>query len=197
MSYLFSFSYCLWGSPGKKTEVVCHSLFQWTTFCQTSPLWPICPGWPYTAWLSFIALDKAVVHVIRLVVFRDCGFSLSALWCPLLMPTILLGFLLAWAWDISSRLLQQSAATAPYLECGVSPLGYSPLQRHATTTHRSPLPRKSKTNMISVICGITDIENKCIVPKGKRNRGRDKLGVWDWQVHTIIHKIYKYQGFAL
>ena len=22
-------------------------------------------GWPYTAWLSFIELDKAVVHVIR------------------------------------------------------------------------------------------------------------------------------------
>ena len=25
-----------------------------------------CLGWPYTAWLSFIELDKAVVHVIRL-----------------------------------------------------------------------------------------------------------------------------------
>ena len=23
-------------------------------------------GWPYTAWLNFIELDKAVVHVIRL-----------------------------------------------------------------------------------------------------------------------------------
>ena len=26
-------------------------------------------GWPYTAWLSFIELDKAVVHVIRLASF--------------------------------------------------------------------------------------------------------------------------------
>ena len=30
----------LWRSQGKNTEVVCHSLLQWTTFCQTleSPL---------------------------------------------------------------------------------------------------------------------------------------------------------------
>ena len=31
------FSYYSWGSQGKSTEVVCHSLLQWTTFCQTSP----------------------------------------------------------------------------------------------------------------------------------------------------------------
>ena len=31
------FSYCSWCSQGKKTEVVCHSLLQWTTFCQNSP----------------------------------------------------------------------------------------------------------------------------------------------------------------
>ena len=36
----FAFSYCSWGSQGKNTEVVCHSLLQWTTFCQTSPPWP-------------------------------------------------------------------------------------------------------------------------------------------------------------
>ena len=34
---------------------------------------------------------------------------------PLATPTILLGFLLPWTWGISSRLLQQSAAAAPYL----------------------------------------------------------------------------------
>ncbi|XP_043309817.1 liprin-alpha-1-like isoform X4 [Cervus canadensis] len=27
------FSYCSWGSHGKNTEVVCHFLLQWTTFC--------------------------------------------------------------------------------------------------------------------------------------------------------------------
>ena len=54
VSCLFAFSCCLWGSQGKNTEVVCHSLLQWTTFCQTSPPWPIHLGWPHTAWLGFI-----------------------------------------------------------------------------------------------------------------------------------------------
>ena len=31
------FSYYSWGSQGKNTEVVCHSLLQWTMFCQNSP----------------------------------------------------------------------------------------------------------------------------------------------------------------
>ena len=69
VSYCFAFSYCSWGSQGKNTEVVCHSLLQWTTFCQTSPSGPSCLGWPHMAWLSFIELDKAVVHVIRLASF--------------------------------------------------------------------------------------------------------------------------------
>ena len=66
VSYHFAFSYCSWGSQGKNTEVVCHSLLQGITFCQTSPPWLNCLGWPHMAWLSFIELDKAVVHVIRL-----------------------------------------------------------------------------------------------------------------------------------
>ena len=32
-----AFSYCSWGSQGKNTEVVCHSLLQWITPCQNSP----------------------------------------------------------------------------------------------------------------------------------------------------------------
>ena len=41
-SFSFSIlSFCLfillWGSQGKNTEVVCHSLLQWTTVCQASP----------------------------------------------------------------------------------------------------------------------------------------------------------------
>ena len=51
VSYLFAFSYCSWGSQGKNPEVVCHSLLQWTLFCQNSPPWPIHLGWSYTAWL--------------------------------------------------------------------------------------------------------------------------------------------------
>ena len=42
---------CSWGSQGKNTEVVCHSLLQWTAFCQNSPPWPVHLGWPYMAWL--------------------------------------------------------------------------------------------------------------------------------------------------
>jgi len=34
MSYLFAFWYYSWCSQGKNTEECCHSLFQWTTFCQ-------------------------------------------------------------------------------------------------------------------------------------------------------------------
>ena len=35
----FCFFILLWGSRGKNTGVVCHSLFQWTMFCQNSSLW--------------------------------------------------------------------------------------------------------------------------------------------------------------
>ena len=81
------------------------------------------PSWVAPkAWLSFIDLDNAVVLVwLDCLVFCEYGFSVSALWCPLATPTILLGFLLHWAWGISSRLLQQSAATAPYLGRGIAP----------------------------------------------------------------------------
>ena len=37
VSCVFAFSYCSWSSQGKFTEVICHSLFQWSTFCQNSP----------------------------------------------------------------------------------------------------------------------------------------------------------------
>ena len=40
-----------------------------------SPPWPICLGWPYTAWLSFIDLDKSVIHMIRFVSFLWLCFS--------------------------------------------------------------------------------------------------------------------------
>ena len=81
------------------------------------------PSWvaPWV-WLSFIELDKAVVLVWwDWLVFCEYDFSVSVLWCPLATPTVLLGFLLPWAWGISSRLLQQCAAAAPYLGRGVSP----------------------------------------------------------------------------
>ena len=101
--------------------MVCHSLLQWTTFCQTSPPWPACLGWPHRAWLSFIELDKAVVRAVRLTSFLWLWFQCVSLWCPLATLILLLGFLLPWMWGISSWLLQQSTATAPYLGWGVSP----------------------------------------------------------------------------
>ena len=58
-----------------------------------------------------------IMMSVSWLVFREYAFSMSALWCPLETCIILLGFLLPWAWGISSRLLQQNAATAPYLGC--------------------------------------------------------------------------------
>ena len=118
-------SFCLFilfiGSQGKNTAVVCHSPLQWTTFCQTSPPWPVRLGWSHTAWLSFTEIDKAVVHVIRLTSFPWLWFQCVCPQMLLATPTVLLWFLLAWMWGISSWLLQQSAASAPYLAWGVSP----------------------------------------------------------------------------
>ena len=74
------------------------------------------------AWLSFFELNKVVVLVwLNWLVFCEYGFNVSALWCRLSTPTILLEFLLPWTWGIFSRLLQQSAAAYPYLGRGVSP----------------------------------------------------------------------------
>ena len=59
-------SFCLWGSQGKNAEVICHSILQWTTFCQNSPLCPIHLGCPY----------RTVIHVNILVSFLWLRFSL-------------------------------------------------------------------------------------------------------------------------
>ena len=59
----FAFSYCSWGSQGKNTEVACHSLLQWTTFCQTSPPWrdgTKCHARPFRYDLNQIPYDYTV-----------------------------------------------------------------------------------------------------------------------------------------
>ena len=76
-----------------------------------------------------------------------CGFSLFALWRPLSVPTVLLGLLLPWMWGISSPLLQQSAAAAPYLGRGVSPLCCSLLQRLHTGFRKSRGTRDQIANI--------------------------------------------------
>ena len=101
VSYLFAFSYCSWGSQGKNTEVVCHSLFPWITFCQTFHHESIRLGWPHMAWLSFIKLDRAVVHVTRLA----CCLWLCVQSVCLLMP-FLSAYHLTWVsltFDVVSR----------------------------------------------------------------------------------------------
>ena len=57
-----------------------------------APPWPVCHGWPHTAWLSFIELDKAVVHVVRMVSFLWLWFQSV---CPL-MPSLSV-YHLTWA----------------------------------------------------------------------------------------------------
>ena len=135
------------------TEVVCHSLLQRTTFCQTSPPWPVCLGWPHMAWLSFIELGKAVVLWSDWLVFCDCGFSLSAPWSPLPVPSILLGFLLPWTYFISLWLLQESAAE-PEIQLPTS-TGSSKKQGSSTKTSISALLTMPKplTVWITINCG--------------------------------------------
>ena len=62
------------GSLSEHQEPVDHILSDLSTM--TLPSW-VAPR----AWLSFIGLDKTLVHVIRLVVFCDCGFHSV---CPLM-----------------------------------------------------------------------------------------------------------------
>ena len=39
------------GFSQQEYGVGCHSLLQWTMFCQNPPLWPVHLGWPCMAWL--------------------------------------------------------------------------------------------------------------------------------------------------
>ena len=70
------------GFFSKVPEAVCHSLLQWTTFCQNSPPWPIRLGWPYMAWL-IVSLNYTRLWSMWSVwlVFSDCGFHPI---CPLI-----------------------------------------------------------------------------------------------------------------
>ena len=78
----FAFSYCSWRSQGKNTEVVCHSLLQWTTFHQNSPLWPVHLGWPYRIWLIVSLSYRRLWSMWSVwLVFCDCGFHSI---CPLM-----------------------------------------------------------------------------------------------------------------
>ena len=64
-------SFCIFvvfkGFSRQDTEVICHSLLQWATFCQNSPPWPVSLRWPYMAEV-LTSLGKNII---------TCYFSLS------------------------------------------------------------------------------------------------------------------------
>ena len=114
-----------------------HSLLQWTTFCQTSPPWPIHLGWPNTAWLSFTELDKAVVCVIRLASFLVIMVSVCLpsddplkhlpwcfTWC-LTWISLTLGLLSLHGCSSKAQplLLSLDEVAPPDLERGLAPFG--------------------------------------------------------------------------
>ena len=91
-----------------------HVLSDLSTMTHPSWVAPTRHGWislSYT-WLWSVWLDW--------LVFCEYGLCVCPL-MPLATPTVLLGFLLPWTWGISSQLLQQSVAAAPFLGRGVSP----------------------------------------------------------------------------
>ena len=59
-----TFSYCLWGSQGKNTEVVCHSLLWRTTFGQNSPpCWVAYPAWVIVSFISHAS--KVMLKILQ------------------------------------------------------------------------------------------------------------------------------------
>ena len=102
--------------------MVCHSLLQWTTFCQTSPPWPVHLGWPHRARIDFPELDKAVVRVIRLA---GCPWLWFQSVCPLI--PCLSAYRLTWAsltLDVGSlfKAVPAKRSRCPLPWRGVAPL---------------------------------------------------------------------------
>ena len=74
-SHLFAFSYCSWGSWGKNTGVICHSLLHWTMFWQNSPAWLVCLGWACRPWLiASLCYTRLWSMWSFWLAFCDCGF---------------------------------------------------------------------------------------------------------------------------
>ena len=77
------------------------------------------------------------------LVFCHYGLCVCLL-MPLTTPTVLLGFLLPWMWCISSQLLQQSTATAPYFRWGISPHSRPPWPWTWSSSSRPSCSRTAK-----------------------------------------------------
>ena len=76
-----SFFILITGFSSKNTEVICHSLLQWATFCQKVPSWPVCLGWPGMAWLiSSLSYTRLWPMWSLWLTFCDCDFWFWRLW---------------------------------------------------------------------------------------------------------------------
>ena len=89
----------------------------WQSWWDTGNGWRVCPTGMTICLLSLSFKSILLCSALWCWNWVSTNYSLW-LWfqcvCPLAAPTVLLGFLLPWTWGISSQLLQQSAATAPY-----------------------------------------------------------------------------------
>ena len=97
--------------------MVCHSLLQWTTFCQTSPPWPSCLGCPAgMAWFHWVR-QGCGPSVIRLSSFLWVWFQCV---CPL-MPSCNTYRLIWVSLTLDEGYLLTTAI--PDLQRGIAPLG--------------------------------------------------------------------------
>ena len=114
------------------------------------------------------------------LVVCDCSFSLSALWSPLSVPTMLLGFHLSWTWDLSSRLLQQSAAPAPYLGHGVASLGHRLWPLVGGSSSRPPPLKSSNIRVVLIFreLAVEGSSHKLLAQEAREMNGRAGQTSW-------------------
>lgn len=56
---------------------------------------------------------------------------------------------------------------------------------------------KNNTNQCIYKTDSQTTKNKFVVNKGEKEVGRDKIGVWDYQIQTIMYKIHKQQRYIV
>ena len=116
------------------------------------------------------------------LVVCDCGFSLSALWSPLSVPTVLLGFLLPWTWGSLFRAAPAKRSSAPYLRWGVAPLGCRPcpwVQRRSSQLRWCAVPATT------LLCSALYFTNTIyFANKGPSSQGYGFSSghVWMWEL---------------
>ena len=109
--------------------------------------------------------------------FCDYGLCVCPL-MPLATPTILLGFLLPGTWGISSRMLQQSAAAAPYLGRGVSPHSHPSWPWTWSSSSRPSWAREKLKNTLRLYYRDFPAESRVRIP-GFHCSGLGSIPGWD------------------